>query len=81
MLQRGVTAIRLYVAGPNSRAIRCYEKAGFARTGEFWRDDPGLAPVDVARPESESLRPHVRTDGEVPQLRFYWMEMRRPDSG
>lgn len=71
----GIEILRLDVAGVNGRAIRCYEKAGFARTGEFWQEDPKLRGVDLAEPQYDSLRPHVRQDGAMPYVRFYWMQM------
>jgi RimJ/RimL family protein N-acetyltransferase len=42
----GLHKIRLDVAGSNQRAVRCYEKAGYKITGEFWRDDPYLLHQD-----------------------------------
>jgi RimJ/RimL family protein N-acetyltransferase len=72
--EQGMNRLRLDVAAPNARAIRCYEKAGFARTGEFWREDAGLRGIDLNASENASLRPHVDLGGPVPQARFYWME-------
>jgi len=76
LFRHGFRSVRLDVAASNARAVRCYEKAGFEITGEFWRDDPGLAKIDLALPEWDFLRPHVRLDGPVPRLRFRWMEAR-----
>lgn len=75
--EQGMSRLRLDVAAPNARAIRCYEKAGFARTGEFWREDAGLRDLDLNATENASLRPHVRLDGPVPQVRFCWMAVER----
>ncbi|MBI5095140.1 MAG: GNAT family N-acetyltransferase [Candidatus Hydrogenedentes bacterium] len=72
----GFDTLRFDVAASNARAIRCYEKSGFAITGEFWRDDPKLAEADLTQPEWAEVRPHIRLDGPVPQLRFCWMERR-----
>lgn len=72
---RGLTRFRLDVAASNARAARCYDKAGFTKTGEFWQEDEGLRDIDLSEPRFDSVRPHVRLDGEVPQLRFYWMEL------
>jgi RimJ/RimL family protein N-acetyltransferase len=71
---QGMNRLRLDVAAPNARAIRCYEKSGFIRTGEFWREDAALQDVDLKAQGNASLRPHVRWIGSVPQVRFYWME-------
>jgi RimJ/RimL family protein N-acetyltransferase len=76
-LEGGIEMLRLDVAGANPRAIRCYEKAGFARVGEFWREDPNLKDVDLSQPQYDSLRPHVRRDGAMPYVRFYWMQLAR----
>ena len=74
--RHGFRSLRLDVAASNARAIRCYEKAGFVRAGEFWREDPRLAEVDLDSSEWDFLRPHVRLDGPVPRIRFRWMEAR-----
>jgi RimJ/RimL family protein N-acetyltransferase len=70
----GVSRLRLDVAAANPRAVRCYEKAEFTHTGDFWRDDSLLRGVDLSRDEHALLRPHVRWKNDVPQVRFYWME-------
>jgi RimJ/RimL family protein N-acetyltransferase len=77
---QGIVSLRLNVAASNQRAVRCYEKAGYHITGEFWQNDESLGIGDLDRPEFDFLRPHVRKDGSVPQLRFYWMEIMNPDS-
>jgi RimJ/RimL family protein N-acetyltransferase len=68
--------IRLDVAAPNQRAIRCYEKAGFRIVEEFWRDDPDVPRYDMIKLERASIhmKSHVRFDRAIPQVRFYWME-------
>ena len=71
----GLKTLRLDVAAANTRAIRCYEKAGFVKTEEFWRNDEGLKNIDVNQPQYDFLRPHVRLDRDVPQIRFWWMEL------
>ena len=75
-LGNGMKALRLDVAASNVRAVRCYEKAGFVRTGQFWRDAPGLLELNLNEPPWDHVRPHARFDGPVPQLRFLWMERR-----
>ena len=72
----GIQSIRLDVGAANVRAVRCYEKAGMLRAGEFWRDDPELTGVDVTQEEHSALRPHIRIEGGVPQVRFWWMELK-----
>ena len=71
-----IRSIRLDVGGANIRAVRCYEKAGMVKVGEFWRADPGLAGIDIAEKQHDALRPHFRIDGGVPHVRFWWMELR-----
>jgi RimJ/RimL family protein N-acetyltransferase len=72
-IDRGMKSIRLDVAASNGRAIRCYEKCGFFVSGTFWRDDPELSKLDMSTPIYDFLRPHVRVEKGVSQLRFYWM--------
>lgn len=76
-LSNGFASLRLDVAASNHRAVRCYEKAGYRITGEFWREDDKLKEYDLKRSEFDFLRPHVRFEGKAPELRFYWMEIRR----
>ena len=72
----GIQRIRLDVGGPNVRAVRCYEKAGMLKAGEFWRAEPSLVGIDIAQKEHEALRPHFRIEGGVPQVRFWLMELK-----
>jgi RimJ/RimL family protein N-acetyltransferase len=72
----GIHSIRLDVAAANTRAVRCYEKAGMRRIGEFWREDRELGGIDIARPEHDALRPHFRIEDGVPKVRFWWMELK-----
>lgn len=72
LLCSGFVRLRLDVAAPNVRARRCYEKAGFTVTGEFWRPDRRLALSHGAA--TLNGNPHVRHDGEEPRVRFWWME-------
>jgi RimJ/RimL family protein N-acetyltransferase len=71
----GLKTLRLDVAAANTRAIRCYEKAGYIKTEEFWRNDEGLKNIDINQPQYTFLRPHVQLDRDVPQIRFWWMEL------
>lgn len=77
-LDGGFVALDLDVAASNPRAIRCYEKVGYRIRDEFWRDDERLKHFDIHLSRFDFLRPHVRFDKSVPQLRFYWMELRTP---
>lgn len=73
----GLRTLRIDVAASNTRAVCCYEKTGFVKTGEFWRNGEGLSNIDIGQPRYDFLRPHVRLDGEVPRLRFWWMELEK----
>lgn len=73
-LRAGLECLRLDVAGPNLRAIRCYEKAHFSIAGEFWREAADLCDKNLDLPEHASLKPHVRYRDEMPEVRFLWME-------
>ena len=75
--QLGFITLRLDVAASNQRAVRCYEKSGYNITGEFWQDDIKLNEYDLKQPTFDFLRPHVRSEKSIPQLRFYWMESKR----
>ena len=71
----GFETIQLDVAASNTRAIRCYEKAGFLATGELWRPAPDLSAVDLSESMYAFLRPHTRFLGSgVPELRFLVMQ-------
>lgn len=74
--EHGVTSIRFDVVACNTRAVRCYEKAGFTIAGEFWKDEETLRGKDTNLPEFDFMRPHVRVESGVPQIRFWWMELR-----
>jgi RimJ/RimL family protein N-acetyltransferase len=69
----GMQALQLDVAATNQRAVGCYRKAGFAFTGEFWREAPDLQCVDINDSQYDFLRDHVRFSGHIPEIRFYWM--------
>jgi RimJ/RimL family protein N-acetyltransferase len=74
-LDNGFQSIRLDVAASNGRAARCYEKAGFEVTGEFWRDDPEFDPnFDFDDPDHNWQREDFRMNDGMPQVRFLWME-------
>ena len=72
----GVQRIRLDVGAANVRAVRCCEKAGMLKTGEFWPAAPELVGIDITQREHDALRPHFRIEGGVPQVRFWWMELK-----
>jgi RimJ/RimL family protein N-acetyltransferase len=77
LFQSGIKAVRMDVAASNAGAIRCYEKVGFLSVGEMWRDAPDLSGVDTHAARYGFLKPHVRVDGETPELRFLLMELGR----
>lgn len=70
----GIVSIRFDVVACNTRAVRCYSKAGYKTIGEFWKDEEPLRGKDVNLPEYDFMRPHVRLVGDNPQIRFWWME-------
>ena len=71
----GIKLWRMDVAASNSRAIRCYEKLGFTRTGEMWRDASDLNDVDLTVPRYDFIRPHIRKIGKKIELRFWLMKL------
>jgi len=73
--EHGIKLWRLDVAASNTRAIRCYEKVGFVRTGEIWRDASNLNDVDMNGPRYDFIRPHIRKHGGKVELCFWVMEL------
>jgi RimJ/RimL family protein N-acetyltransferase len=73
--ETGIERWRLDVAASNARAVRCYEKVGFVRICELWRDAGHLAALDLREPRYGFLRPHVRGRGDETELRFWLMEL------
>ena len=71
-----MTCLRLDVACTNLRAIRCYEKVGFTKSGEFWREAEDLGGIDLADPKWRFLDGHVRMGPRVPEVQFLLMEVR-----
>jgi RimJ/RimL family protein N-acetyltransferase len=71
----GIKLWRLDVAASNARAIRCYEKVGFVRTGEIWRSASNLNDVDWDGPGYDFIRPHIRQHGGEVELCFWVMEL------
>jgi RimJ/RimL family protein N-acetyltransferase len=72
----GMNGLRLDVASSNARAVRCYEKVGFVRRGEFWRGEPDLRGTDLTAPKWHFLEGHVRVRSELPEVRFLSMELK-----
>ena len=70
----GMNALRLDVAATNHRAVRCYLKAGFQKTGEFWRNAPDLINKNLSEEKYMFLGNHVNCESETPRILFYWME-------
>ena len=77
----GIEEIRLDVAASNGGTIRSYEKAGFEKTGEFWREAQDLEGKDLDKPRYDFLKPQLRLDGATPRIRFFWMGIRAPLPG
>jgi RimJ/RimL family protein N-acetyltransferase len=75
LFRGGMSSVSVDVAASNARAVRCYEKVGFVRTGTLWRDAADLADKDLSAPRYAFLRPHVRIMKDSPQLRFWLMEL------
>ncbi len=73
----GIQALRLNVAAPNAAAVRCYTKAGFVKTKEFWQPDEKLANVSLDSPKYDFLLEHLRMNGKIPNIRFWQMELRK----
>ena len=72
----GMGALRLDVASSNERAVGCYEKAGFVRSGEFWREASDLIGANLADSKWRFLDGHVRHVSRAPEVRFLLMELK-----
>jgi RimJ/RimL family protein N-acetyltransferase len=70
----GISTIGVDVAASNLGAVCCYEKAGFYTVGETWREAEDLVGIDIADIRYDFLHPHLRWEGELPELRFFLME-------
>ena len=75
--RNGMNKLKLDLAATNHRAIRSYFKAGFKEVGEFWREAPDLAGVDLSEPRYDFKEGNIRLEGDVPMVRFFWMEKTR----
>jgi RimJ/RimL family protein N-acetyltransferase len=73
--ENGLSTLRLNVAASNTRAVRCYEKAGFRRQEEFWRPDTSLSAASLRETRYDFLREHVRVVDGVVHIRFWWMQL------
>jgi RimJ/RimL family protein N-acetyltransferase len=76
----GFATIHLDVAAPNRRAIRCYEKCGFRRVGEDYRDAGAKTRLAFLRDEKyrHIRRFFIRKNGRILVL-FYEMHLDRQD--
>jgi ribosomal protein S18 acetylase RimI-like enzyme len=75
----GIERWRLDVAASNMRAVCCYEKVGFVRVGEMWREAKDLREIDTSEPRYDFLRPHIRKRDGAVELRFLLMALERED--
>jgi RimJ/RimL family protein N-acetyltransferase len=74
--ERGFRRMLLDVAAPNLRAVRCYEKVGFSKTGEhFQYVTSSEARAFRAMPEYERLSHMLRLWHGQNQMLFYDMEL------
>jgi RimJ/RimL family protein N-acetyltransferase len=80
LFRGGIDCIAADVAASNGRAVRCYEKAGFLQVGTLWREAPDLQEVDLSTSRSDFLRPHVRFENGMPELRFWLMDRSKGSS-
>lgn len=74
----GFATMRLNVAAVNQRAVRSYEKLGFAYVESEWRsagNDPSVRLIDD--PRFADLAPHFRRGRFETLIEFYEMELTR----
>lgn len=72
VLRSGMSSVRLDVAAPNGRAVRCYEKCGMRIVDGFWQEHTA-GPIDLADPKWSFAVPHLRREGDRWLVRFYWL--------
>lgn len=76
----GFAVLYLDVAAPNLRAIRCYEKCGFRRVGEEYRDVGANANLAFLRDKKyRHVRHFFIEDGRRKLVLFYEMRINYPD--
>lgn len=74
----GFRVMLLDVAAPNLRAVRCYEKAGFERTGEHFRPvTSGEARAFMRMPDYKERSHLLRKSRGQYEMLFYDMEIDR----
>lgn len=72
------TIMVLDVAAFNVRAVRCYERLGFAIVAEEWRRSSCRSCVHIIeRPEYTAVRPYFRRERSILQVLFLEMELGR----
>ena len=52
----GLRKVHLDVAASNNRAVRCYEKVGYVKKGELWREAEDLMGVNLNQPKYARAR-------------------------
>ncbi len=74
----GFQVLRLDVAAPNMRAVRCYEKVGFVKTGESFRSVTAMdARAFMETPEYAAHPQFLRRRFGQNMMLFYDMELSR----
>jgi RimJ/RimL family protein N-acetyltransferase len=72
----GFRRILLDVAGPNRRAIHCYERLGFRYTGSDWRAPSASDNLRfLDDPTYRDILPYVRRDRHGTWVQFFDMEL------
>lgn len=67
--------IRLTVVAPNTPAVRCYQKCGFVKVGEFWKKDKRLVKANLDEQRYTFLKPHAVLKGQDVLVRCWQMEV------
>ncbi len=70
----GFKRLILDVAAPNQRAIRCYERLGFVKTGSHWQVHSAAADPSADR-QYRDLPDAFRRRGTIIEVRFFDMEI------
>lgn len=74
------TTMVLDVAAFNRRAVRCYERLGFATVSSDWRrTSAGRCSNIISDPAQTNLHHHFRRDRQGVWVEFYEMELAQPD--
>ncbi|HDS30951.1 MAG TPA: N-acetyltransferase [Firmicutes bacterium] len=75
--ESGIETIRLDAASWNTRAIKCYEKAGFNLTGEFFYKEAEYLDSEKLSGEYSCIAGHAIFENGAWSVRHEWLERKK----